>query len=151
MQQIRRVSCGPVKYFWQYPVLLSFQDVLLQLLMADNIQLNQIDAEDPEVRKYRILDKRMASLVWSFIKIRHPSPRSQITPCCRTRGVCQISSECVYRRAMKPPGTSPRSLICRCSICQLTPCPKSSGENAKYTKEGSPSFAIHSRHSLREC
>ena len=27
-----------------------FQDVVLQWLMADNIQLNQIDAEDPEVR-----------------------------------------------------------------------------------------------------
>lgn len=30
----------------------SFQDVVLQWLMTDNIQLNQIDAEDPEVRKY---------------------------------------------------------------------------------------------------
>lgn len=27
------------------------QDVVLQWLMTDNIQLNQIDAEDPEVRK----------------------------------------------------------------------------------------------------
>ncbi|KAF3855751.1 hypothetical protein F7725_016474 [Dissostichus mawsoni] len=30
-------------------------DVLLQLLMADNIQLNQIDAEDPEITDYTML------------------------------------------------------------------------------------------------
>ena len=31
---------------------LCFQDVLIQFLTADEIQLNAIDAEDPEVRNY---------------------------------------------------------------------------------------------------
>lgn len=56
--------------------------------------------------------------------------RSQITPCCQTQDACQNSSECAYRRGRKTPGTSPPSLTCLCSICQLTLCPKSSGENA---------------------
>lgn len=38
------------------------QDVVLQWLMTDNIQLNQIDAEDPEVRK-RSVHGRMAFLI----------------------------------------------------------------------------------------
>ncbi|XP_033934996.1 intraflagellar transport protein 52 homolog [Pseudochaenichthys georgianus] len=33
----------------------KIMDVLLQLLMADNIQLNQIDAEDPEITDYTML------------------------------------------------------------------------------------------------
>ena len=58
-------------------------------------------------------------------------PRSLITPCCQTQGVCQSSSECAYKKVMKTPRTSPLSLTCLCSICQLTLYPKSLGENAK--------------------
>lgn len=56
-QQGRRVLC-PMEFvkrqFLRTEVCcyFSFQDVVLQWLMTDNIQLNQIDAEDPEVRKY---------------------------------------------------------------------------------------------------
>lgn len=39
----------PVPDNSQYSLLL--QDVVLQWLMTDSIQLNQIDAEDPEVRR----------------------------------------------------------------------------------------------------
>lgn len=58
------------------------------------------------------------------------SPRSQITRCCQTLAVCLNSSECAYKKETKTHGTSPLSLICLCSICRLTPYPKSSGEKS---------------------
>lgn len=40
----------------------SFQDVVLQWLMSDDIQLNQIDAEDPEVRENTCLDTGITNI-----------------------------------------------------------------------------------------
>lgn len=64
-----RVLCFPVK-FAKHQFLrptayctFSFQDVVLQWLMTDSIQLNQIDAEDPEVRKYTWLESGVTNIV----------------------------------------------------------------------------------------
>lgn len=50
--EVRRVFCSLVEFVKCKCCTFTFQDVVLQWLMTDNIQLNQIDAEDPEVRKY---------------------------------------------------------------------------------------------------
>lgn len=120
------------------------QDVVLQWLMTDNIQLNQIDAEDPEVRKRSVHGKMAFLIVFSLslsFFFNEPrlffsccpfflSPRSQITRCCQTLAVCLNSSECAYKKETKTHGTSLLSLICLCSICRLTPYPKSLGEKS---------------------
>uniref|UniRef100_A0A8C3G7N5 Intraflagellar transport 52 homolog (Chlamydomonas) n=1 Tax=Cyclopterus lumpus TaxID=8103 RepID=A0A8C3G7N5_CYCLU len=51
------LSTGSVCFPLNRPVLAFHQgkDVVLQWLMADNIQLNQIDAEDPEITDYTML------------------------------------------------------------------------------------------------
>lgn len=54
------IGCRGIQLF-----LLS-QDVVLQWLMTDNIQLNQIDAEDPEVRKRSVHGKMAFLIVFSL-------------------------------------------------------------------------------------
>ncbi|XP_022600947.1 intraflagellar transport protein 52 homolog isoform X2 [Seriola dumerili] len=51
------LSTGSVCFPLNRPVLAFYQgkDVVLQWLMTDNIQLNQIDAEDPEITDYTML------------------------------------------------------------------------------------------------
>lgn len=123
------LSCKPIRHP-SSSLSCLFQDVVLQWLMTENIHLNQIDAEDPEVRKYTGLENAVTGLAFLFCwrPCLIVSSRSQITPCCQTRGVCQNSSGCACKRVMKTPGTSPLFLICPCSIFQPTLYPKSSGE-----------------------
>lgn len=135
-----RVLCFPVNFFVQYlsicPTAYSFNSRMLCSSGSWLIAFSWIRLMQKTQRWGSTLDWKMLRLILSFyftgIHVVIFSSRSQITPCCQTQGVCQNSSECACKRVMKTPGTSPLFLICRCSICQLTLYPKSSGENTEY-------------------